>query len=101
LPMFNAMHTGRIARAYLQAQPDDNVPRFQYEEHIHALVNELRWPDSTRQISELRLTIEFESASTWSRIFSGGKLHLDIVDYPGEWLLDLPLLGQSYEEFSQ
>jgi len=28
-------------------------------------------------------------------------LHLDIVDYPGEWLLDLPLLGRSYEEFSR
>src|SRR5690606_22460175 len=31
LPMFEAMRSGRIARAYLQEQPDDNVPRFQYE----------------------------------------------------------------------
>ena len=28
-------------------------------------------------------------------------LHLDIVDYPGEWLLDLPLLDLSYEEWSR
>ena len=27
-------------------------------------------------------------------------LTLDIVDYPGEWLLDLPLLGKSYEQWS-
>ncbi|WP_204279626.1 YcjX family protein, partial [Serratia marcescens] len=33
-------------------------------------------------------------------MFSGGKLSLDIVDYPGEWLLDLPLLNKSYAEFS-
>ena len=27
-------------------------------------------------------------------------LTLDIVDYPGEWLLDLPLLSKSYEQWS-
>ena len=33
-------------------------------------------------------------------MFSSGKLSVDIVDYPGEWLLDLPLLGKTYNEFS-
>ena len=28
------------------------------------------------------------------------ELTLDIVDYPGEWLLDLPLLDKSYEQWS-
>ena len=27
-------------------------------------------------------------------------LTLDIVDYPGEWLLDLPLLNKSYAQWS-
>uniref|UniRef100_UPI0038F5D490 YcjX family protein n=1 Tax=Streptomyces europaeiscabiei TaxID=146819 RepID=UPI0038F5D490 len=27
-------------------------------------------------------------------------LTLDIVDYPGEWLLDLPLLQKSFEQWS-
>jgi uncharacterized protein len=31
---------------------------------------------------------------------SRGSLSVDIVDYPGEWLLDLPLLGKTYSEFS-
>ncbi len=56
--------------------------------------------NSTRAISELRLTIQYESASGWNRMFSRGKLSVDIVDYPGEWLLDLPLLGKTYAEFS-
>ncbi len=101
LPMFEAQKSGRIAKAYLQHQPDDAVPRFQYEDHIAALVNERVWPESTRAISELRLTVEFESASAWNRMFSAGRLSIDIVDYPGEWLLDLPLLGKSYETFSR
>lgn len=100
LPMFEARKSGRISRAFLEQQPDDAVPRFQYEDHIAALVNDRIWPESTRAISEMRLTIEFESASGWNRMFSAGRLALDIVDYPGEWLLDLPLLGKSYAEFS-
>jgi predicted YcjX-like family ATPase len=101
LPLFEAQKSGRIARAFLEEQPDDAVPRFQYEDHIEALVDRRTWPDSTRAISELRLTIEFASASGWNRLFSSGRLSVDIVDYPGEWLLDLPLLGKSYEEFSR
>ncbi|RAZ89752.1 YcjX family protein [Mesorhizobium hawassense] len=101
LPLFEAQKSGRIARAFLEEQPDDAVPRFQYEDHVAALVNDRVWPDSTRAISELRLTIEYESASGWNRMFSAGKLSLDIVDYPGEWLLDLPLLGKSFADFSR
>lgn len=100
LPLFEAQKSGRISRSFLEHQPDDAVPRFQYEDHIDALVNARAWPDSTRAISELRLTIEYESASGWNRMFSSGRLSVDIVDYPGEWLLDLPLLGKSYREFS-
>lgn len=101
LPLFEAMKSGRIARAFLEHQPDDAVPRFQYEDHVAALVEARIWPESTRAISELRLTVEFESASGWGRMFSRGRLSLDIVDYPGEWLLDLPLLGKDFTTFSR
>lgn len=101
LPLFEAQKSGRIAQARLEEQPDDAVPRFQYEDHVAALVEDRIWPESTRAISELRLTVEFESASGWNRMFSSGKLSLDIVDYPGEWLLDLPLLAKSYATFSR
>src|SRR5512132_3109634 len=37
LPVFEALSSGRIARARLEPQPDDNVPRFDYETHVHAL----------------------------------------------------------------
>jgi uncharacterized protein len=100
LPLFEAQSSGRIAKAYLEHQPDDAVPRFQYEDHIAALVENRVWPESTRAISELRLTVEYESASAWGRLLSRRKLSLDIVDYPGEWLLDLPLLAKSFETFS-
>jgi uncharacterized protein len=95
LPVFDAMAHGRIASARLKPQPDDSVPRFDYESHVSALLLERRWPESTRRISELRLVIEYQSERGRER-----TLTLDIVDYPGEWLLDLPLLTMSYGQWS-
>ena len=101
LPLLEAQRAGRIRQVQLEEQPDDAVPRFQYEDHIRALVEKRLWPDSTRAISELRLTIEYESASAWNRLLSAGRLSIDIVDYPGEWLMDLPLLDQDFRTFSE
>jgi predicted YcjX-like family ATPase len=101
LPLFRAFAAGRVAGAKLAPQPDDAVPRFDYESHIEALVERRAWPESTRQISELRLTIEYESASALSRMLGSGRLHVDIVDYPGEWLLDLPLMNRDFDTWSR
>ena len=95
LPVFEALTSGRIARARLEPQPDDAVPRFDYEDHLHALTVERRWPESTSRISELRLVIDYQSA----RRARNRTLTLDIVDYPGEWLLDLPLLTTRYAQW--
>lgn len=99
LPLFSAQHDGRITKTYLEQQPDDAVPRFQYEDHINALLKDRIWPDSTRSISQLRLTVEYKSNSALPSFLKSNRLAIDIVDYPGEWLLDLPLLGKTYQEF--
>lgn len=73
LPLFDVAHSNRLARAFLEPQPDDGVPRFAYEDHVRSLVDERIWPDSTRSISQLRLTIDYESASAWNRLFGDRK----------------------------
>ncbi len=101
MPVFEAHAQGRITRAYLEPQPDDDLPRFAYEPHLAALTAKQRaWPEGTRRISQLRITLEYEPRGFFARNFSSGKLHIDIVDYPGEWLLDLPLMKLSYSEWS-
>ncbi len=103
LAMFAPYASKRIKRAYLQPQPDDDLPRFAYEAHLKALLNgdERAWPDSTNRISQLRLTVEYEPEGFLARNLSSGKLNIDIVDYPGEWLLDLPLMDLTYQEWSE
>ncbi len=104
LPIFRAMAEGRIKAAHLDPQPDYSVPRFAYEEHLEALTGlDRRWPQSTRRISELRVSLDFTSKA-WSLRNIGQEishLDIDIVDYPGEWLLDLPLLGKSFAQWSR
>src|ERR1035441_8382756 len=94
-PVFEPFASGRIAQARLEPQPDDAVPRFDYENHVRTLIEARRWPNSTVDISELRLVIDYQRQNGADR-----TLTLDIVDYPGEWLLDLPLLNKSYEQWS-
>jgi len=94
-PVFEAFSSGRIARAQLAPQPDDAVPRFDYENHLHILIGERRWPNSTVDISELRLVVDYQRRNGAER-----TLTLDIVDYPGEWLLDLPLLNKTFAQWS-
>jgi len=101
LPVFEPFASGRIRRARLQPQPSMDVPRFQYEDHVRQLVDERIWPQSTRAVAELRLTVEYESARFLGRTFGSGRLNIDLVDYPGEWLSDLSLLGADYRTWSE
>jgi predicted YcjX-like family ATPase len=94
-PVFEAYAGGRIARVRLAPQPDDAIPRFNYEEHLSKLVNLRDWPTSTTDLAQLRLVIDYQRKNGAER-----TLTIDLVDYPGEWLLDLPLLDRSYEQWA-
>jgi predicted YcjX-like family ATPase len=101
MPQLRAAAEGRIVAAYLQPQPDHTVPRFAFEEHLAALLcPEPHWPESTRSISTLRLSLRLAPRSFLSGLTGQKTVHLDITDYPGEWLLDLPLMAQSFTDWS-
>jgi len=101
MPHLLAASEGRVAAAYLQPQPDDTVPRFDYEAHMGALTGQPpRWPDSTRAVSELRVSLRVKPNGLLAGLQGPRTIHLDIIDYPGEWLLDLALMDQSYEDWS-
>ncbi len=101
MPHLLAASEGRIAASFLQPQPDDTVPRFAFETYLGALTSQTpSWPDSTRAISELRVSLRVQPKGLLAGLQGPRTIHLDIVDYPGEWLLDLALLDISYSEWS-
>lgn len=102
MPGLLAAGEGRIEAAFLQPQPDDTVPRFDFESHLGALTASLpHWPDSTRAISELRLSLRVRPSGLLAGLSGPRTVHLDIVDYPGEWLLDLGLMEKSFDDWSR
>ena len=102
MPQLRAAAEGRILAAYLQPQPDHTLPRFAYEDHLGDLLGpEPSWPESTRSISTLRLSLRVMPTGLLTGLTGARTVHLDIVDYPGEWLLDLPLMDLGYAEWSE
>ena len=101
MPQFQAAASGRIQTVYLQPQPDDTIPRFDYENHLAALTaKEPFWPEGTQRISELRLSMKVQPSGLLGSFQGPRTVHLDIVDYPGEWLLDLSLIDKDYATWS-
>lgn len=97
MPQLQAAAQGRILTAYLQPQPDNTVPRFDYEHHLGAMTGPSpHWPESTRAVSELRLSLKVHPGGLLGGLTGPRTVHLDIIDYPGEWLLDLGLMDKSY-----
>jgi predicted YcjX-like family ATPase len=101
MPQLRAVAENRLLAAYLQPQPDHTIPRFAFEDHLAALTGpDPHWPESTRSISTLRLSLRVAPTGLLSGFSGPRTVHLDIVDYPGEWLLDLPLMSQDFETWS-
>ena len=77
------------------------LPRFDQEGHVTALEGpHAAWPARTEDLAELSLEIELERSAAAGRILGPRRLRLDILDYPGEWLLDLPMIGMDFATWS-
>ncbi|PJG83192.1 YcjX family protein [Caviibacterium pharyngocola] len=102
LALFEAARNHSISGVKRIAQLNLNIPRFDYEANIKDLMQTPAvWPQSTRGVSETRLAIRYQRRNGLMRhLKEKGTLYLDIFDYPGEWLLDLPLLELDYMQWS-
>ncbi|SJZ59380.1 Conserved protein YcjX with nucleoside triphosphate hydrolase domain [Vibrio cincinnatiensis] len=102
LPLFSAARDKRIIGAKRVPQSNLMIPRFSYDEAMDQLhQSPPMWPVPTRDVSEIRLAIKYRPEKRSKRLLgSTATLYLDIVDYPGEWLLDLPMLGIDFMTWS-
>ncbi|UPQ89019.1 YcjX family protein [Vibrio sinaloensis] len=102
LPLLSAARDKRVVGAKRVPQSNMLVPRFGYDEAMEHLHSEPpQWPQPTRDVSEIRLAIKYKPVKKTKKLFnSTATLYIDIIDYPGEWLLDLPLLDMDYEQWS-
>jgi hypothetical protein len=117
-----AMGTGKPAMPALRAHIDkggserlrnirlvparaSTTPRFDYPGKLADLAGaQPKWPARTEDLAEIELEIEIRAGGGLLgqiRSMSGTpRLRLELLDYPGEWLLDLPLLALSHARWS-
>ncbi|MGR6980949.1 YcjX family protein [Testudinibacter sp. P27/CKL/0425] len=103
LPFFSAARQRHILAVKRVEQENWSIPRFDYEANLASLKQDPpQWPQSTRGVGEIRLAIRYRHSSGLLRhLKEESTLYLDIFDYPGEWLLDLPLLDTGFRQWSQ
>ncbi len=100
LPALGARLAGRSLAVSVAPAGAAAVPRFDYPAHLAALAADPpRWPARTDAVSILALDVRIG----WTGLLGAlppRRLVLEFLDYPGEWLLDLPLLGQDFPTWS-
>ena len=101
LPFLEAVHEGRYLGGRLVGE--HRPERFPYRRfHADLTGQPPRWPQATDRLATLELEIAYRTRSLVLRQMQPIQhLTLEIIDYPGEWLLDLPLLEQSFAQFSR
>lgn len=99
LPGFSPVLSGRLLGVKMQPLEDKELAPFPYDAAYRNITGSPpKWPESTRNVSgcqlELLLAKSRNSFTPFSR--ENFSLYLEIRDYPGEWLLDLPMREMSY-----
>jgi len=100
LPALGARLAGRRLRVSVAPAGAADLPRFDTASHLAALARDPpAWPARTQAISLLALDLEIGQPGLFSA-FPARRVRFELLDYPGEWLLDLPLLGLGFGAWS-
>lgn len=100
LPALTRRLDGRVMRVAIAPAGAEEVPRFDYGRHLAALAADPpRWPARTDAASLLALDLSVDQ-SAFGMPLPARRIRLELLDYPGEWLLDLPLLTLDYAAWS-
>jgi len=98
LAQFGPIERNTFRSAHVLNDVDTHLPQFPFAKMRESLVgNAPNWPAPTEGISRLNMALSY-----WSTGWFKGlrKMHIELVDYPGEWLVDLPMLEQEYAPWS-
>lgn len=100
LPALSDQLGGRGLGVSIAPAEASNIPRFEAAPQVAALAGDPpRWPARTMAVSLLALDLDLPRQGLWAPL-GPRRRRLEFLDYPGEWLLDLPLLSQDFSGWS-
>jgi len=94
----------RLLGVKLRPLDDASLPIFEYQANYQSMTGTSpQWPQSTKTNSGCLLEIRLANTGKSLNPLRAEQfsLFLEIRDYPGEWLLDLPLRNMSYQRWCQ
>jgi uncharacterized protein len=100
LPFFDPVAKGTLEDVTLR--PLDDLPAFPFLPNLDRLLDPSPdFPPSTTGLSGFGAALRYRPQGLIGRQFvDTTTVDVEIIDYPGEWLLDLPMLEQSFEAWS-
>jgi len=100
LPALARRLQGRSLQVALAPAGASGLPRFDLPRHLAALAADPpAWPERTDAASILALDLTV-GRTRFGVDLPSQRVRVELLDYPGEWLLDLPLLRMSFSEWS-
>ena len=100
LPALTARLAGRSLRVSVAPAGAADLPRFDTAAHLAALAHDPpSWPSRTGSVSALGLDLLIGQPGMLAAL-PPQRVRLELLDYPGEWLLDLPMLGLGFGAWS-
>jgi uncharacterized protein len=101
LPAVSEGLRGRRLKVTIAPAAASNIPRFDVASHVASLAADPpRWPERTMAVSMLALDVDVPREGLLAAV-GPQRRRLEFLDYPGEWLLDLPLLTQDFAGWSE
>ena len=83
-------------------QRDGVANPFPYIEALGALsATPAHWPSSTVDLARVVIDLQFRPDGLLKSLQGSRSVRIELLDYPGEWLLDLPLLGMGYGQWCE
>lgn len=99
LAQFGLIECGLFRSARIRDDVHTHLPQFPFRKVRDSLAaKKSSWPQPTEGISRLVLDLDYWAQGWFKRLRT---VRIELIDYPGEWLVDLPMLDQNYAQWSE
>ena len=98
LPLLRYLPPTRVLD--MRIEPIEGYKPFPHLDNIAAL-EQGAWPDATEEAYGFKLIVRLkQTASIKRHVLPHTDVVFEFIDYPGEWITDIPMLSKSYAHWS-
>lgn len=98
LPLLRYLPPSQIE--HMRIEPIDGYKAFPLSDNLNALANG-NWPAATEEAYGFKLIVRLTQTTSIKRhLLPHTDVVFEFIDYPGEWITDIPMIGKSYVQWS-